>query len=274
MSSQADDNPFDRFARLYDWEHDRYVPDLEVYVGFARRFGGPVLELATGTGRLLAPLAQAGFAVTGVDSSAPMLERARQRLERLQLRATLVEQRLEGLAIEGRFRTIICGLDSFGLLLEGDDQLAALTAARAHASYDGRLILDLANGNLRGAVEPPEELLHDLTMPDPETGRPITKFVLRRPRPSEQLDEFIFFYDEQDERGYLRRSMVELRLRWFTRFELELLLHAAGWEVEELYGDYDLADYGPNSQRLLIVARPASRPWKGTTTLPQTDWRC
>jgi len=246
-------NSFDTFARLYDWEHDRYLLDVDVHLGFARRFGGPVLELACGTGRLLGPLAQAGFEVTGVDNSKAMLERARLRLQNLGTQATLVEQRLERLELDGRFRTIILGLDSFGLLLSREDQLRALRAAKAHATHDGRLILDVSNGNLRGSGEMPEELLHDLTLPDPDTGRPITKFVLRRPRPAEQLDELIFFYDEQDERGYLRRSTVELRLRWFTRFELELLLQTAGWRVEELYGNYDLEPYGPQSERLLIV---------------------
>ena len=248
-------NPFDGFARLYDWEHDRYLADVDVHVAFARRFGGPVLELACGSGRLLAPLAAAGFNVTGVDSSAAMLERARQRLAARGLQAQLVQQRIEALKLDAQYRTIIVGLDSFGLLVSRDDQLGALRAARHHATHDGRLILDLANGNQRGASEPPEEMLHDLTMPDPETGRPITKFILRRPRPADQLDELMFFYDEQDERGYLKRSMVELRLRWFTRFELELLLQAAGWQIDELYGGYDLADFGPDSERLLIVAR-------------------
>jgi SAM-dependent methyltransferase len=254
-SSSSPRNAFDRFARLYDWEHDQYLVDVDVHVGFAHRFGGPVLELACGTGRLLAPLAQAGFAVTGVDSSAPMLERARARLARLGLQATLVQQRLEELRLDGRFRTLIIGLDSFGLLLKRPAQLAALRAARAHATHDARLIIDVANGNLRGSGEPAEELLHDLTMPDPDTGQPITKFVLRRPRPSEQLDELLFFYDEQDARGYLRRSMVELKLRWFTRFELELLLESAGWQADEVYGNYELAPYGPESDRLIVVAR-------------------
>ena len=248
-------NPFDSFARLYDWEHDRYLADIDVHLGFARRFGGPVVELACGTGRLLAPLAQAGFAVTGVDSSSAMLERARQRLARLGLAATLVEQRMESLHLDERYRTIILGLDSFGLLVKRDDQLRALRAARAHATHDARLILDVANGNLRGSVEVPEELLHDMTLPDPETGRPITKFVLRRPKPAEQIDELMFFYDEQDERGYLRRSSVELKLRWFTRFELELLLETAGWQVDEVYGDYELSPYGPSSDRLIMTAR-------------------
>jgi hypothetical protein len=49
--------------------------------------------------------------------------------------------------------------------------------------------------------------------------------------------------------------MVELRLRWFTRFELELLLGSAGWQLDELYGDYDLSPYDGSSDRLLVVAR-------------------
>lgn len=248
-------NPFDRFARLYDWEHDQYLGDVDIHVAFARRFGGPVLELMCGTGRLLAPLAEAGFDVAGVDSSPAMLERARQRLDRVGLQATLFQQPVDKMRIVGRYRTIVIGLDSFALLLKREDQLAALRAARDHATHDARLIIDLANGNLRGSAEPTEELLHDLTMPDPETGRPITKFVLRRAMPAEQLDELMFFYDEQDARGYLQRSMVELKLRWFTRFELELLLQTAGWHADEVYGDYNLAPFGPSSQRLIMVAR-------------------
>ena len=257
MSRRAT-NPWDSFARLYDWEHDGYLVDVDLHLGLARRFGGPVLELACGTGRLLAPLASAGFAVTGVDSSAAMLERARARLLRDGLNAALVQQRLEDLALDGTFRTIMVGLDSFGLLLSRASQLACLRAARDVATHDARLVLDLANGNLRGGALEREELVHDLTEADPETGRPITKFVLRRPRPDLQRDELTFFYDEQNEEGYLRRSSVSLALRWFTRFELELLLERGGWQVEEVYGSYDLDAYGPESERLITISRQAT----------------
>jgi SAM-dependent methyltransferase len=248
-------NPFDTFPRLYDWEHDTYLADVDLHVAIARRFGGPVLELAAGTGRLLVPLLQAGFDVTGVDSSGPMLDRARARLADLGLSATLVEQRLEALDLEPRYRTILLGLDSFGLLLRRNDQLQALRAIRGHLTHDGRLLLDVANGNLRGSAEPAEEFVHDLTQPDPETGRPITKFVLRRPRPADQLDDLLFFYDEQDERGYLRRTTIELKLRWFTYNELELLLQQTGWKIEESYGGYDFEPYGSTSERLIVIAR-------------------
>ena len=253
-------NPFDRFAPLYDWEHDPYAADVDVHVAFARRFGDPVLELGCGSGRLLAPLAQAGLDVTGVDSSPVMLERARARLNRLGVTATLVEQRMEALDLDRGFRTIVVGLDSFGLLTRRTDQQRALRAIRKLLTHDGRFVLDLANGNLRGSNEAGEELLHDITAPDPETSRPITKFVLRRPLPAEQVDELRFFYDEQDVNGYLRRTAVDLRLRWFTRFEIELLLESTGLAVEELYGNYDLEPFGELSPRLLVVARPASSP--------------
>ncbi|MDQ6672705.1 MAG: hypothetical protein M3069_18515 [Chloroflexota bacterium] len=54
-------------------------------------------------------------------------------------------------------------------------------------------------------------------MPDPTRGGAITKFVLRRASPADQVDDQLCFYDEQGERGYLKRTTVELRLRWFTR---------------------------------------------------------
>jgi SAM-dependent methyltransferase len=250
-------NPFDAIARLYDWEHDPYVADVEVQVALARRFGGPVLELACGSGRLLAPLVQSGLDVTGVDNSPAMLERARERLSRLGLNAELHEQPMQSLQLGNtRFRTIVIGLDSFGLLTKREHQLQVLRCAREAITHDGRLVLDVANGNLRGANEPAEELLHDITAPDPETGRPITKFILRRPDVAEQVDDLLCFYDEQDERGYLRRTTVELHLHWFTRNELELLLVSSGWQIAELYGNYDLEPYGPASDRLLVVARP------------------
>ena len=236
-------------AWLYDWEHDPYRDDEELVVALARRFGGPVLELACGTGRLLAPLAAAGLDCTGVDVAPAMLARASLRLSRLTLRAQLIEQDMTKLRVEGRFRTILLVLDSFGLLLDRADQVSCLRAAKAHATHDARLVLDVSNGNLRGGGEPAEELVHHLT------AESITKWVVRRTHPAEQLDELLCFYDELQDDGLVRRTMVELRLRWFTRFELELLLDKTGWEVDELYGGYGLEPYGPTSDRLIFVCR-------------------
>src|SRR4029077_2093045 len=62
-------------AKYYD---DAYatkedLPDLEFYVDMAKANGGPVLELACGTGRILLPIAREGISIHGVDNSLPML---------------------------------------------------------------------------------------------------------------------------------------------------------------------------------------------------------
>jgi SAM-dependent methyltransferase len=211
----------------------------------------PILDAGAGTGRIGALLAILGYGhLVALDLSAAMLARARERLARLDLNARLVEQDMRRLQLEGqRFRTILLVLDSFGLLLDRADQVRCLRAAKAHATHDARLVLDVSNGNLRGGGEPAEELVHHLT------AESITKWVVRRTPPAEQLDELLCFYDELQDDGLVRRTMVELRLRWFTRFELELLLDKTGWEVDELYGGYGLEPYGPTSDRLIFVCR-------------------
>ena len=64
-------------ARLYDLDLSEDPGDLDLYLALAERTGGPILELAAGTGRLAVPLAAAGHQVTGVDLDPAMLARAR-----------------------------------------------------------------------------------------------------------------------------------------------------------------------------------------------------
>jgi SAM-dependent methyltransferase len=56
--------------------------DVEFYIECVREFGGPVLEVATGTGRVLWPIAKAGFDIVGIDISDQMLAMARAKGER------------------------------------------------------------------------------------------------------------------------------------------------------------------------------------------------
>ena len=74
---------YDRFG--WDYEHFNPLSEEEVnwYVGFARKTGGPVLGLACGTGRLLIEIARAGFTVDGIDLSEGMLELANRKVEKL-----------------------------------------------------------------------------------------------------------------------------------------------------------------------------------------------
>src|SRR5579862_8465255 len=70
---------YDAIARIYDPWSRTVVEDVPFYVDEARRAGGPIVELAVGTGRIAVPIAVEGIPVIGVDSSRGMLEVARER---------------------------------------------------------------------------------------------------------------------------------------------------------------------------------------------------
>ena len=251
------DDPWDVLASLYDWEHADFDDDLGLYLGLARRTGGPILEAACGTGRILLPLAEAGFRLCGLDSSQGMLAAARARLAlqpRVAEAVTLVHGDLRHARLEGAFGLSIVALDSFGLLVGQTDQIAALRTLRDHLRRGGLLVVDVANGNAR-AWEPREEVHHHFTRPHPDSGRPLTKWVLRSTDPASQVDELTYLYDRVDEDGRVVRTVIQHPLRYFHRFELTLLLERAGLIVEDVFGDYDSSPYVSDSPRLIAIAR-------------------
>src|SRR5919108_3183799 len=72
------ESPYDAIAGLYDPWSRSVTEDIDFYVEEALASGGPVVELAVGTGRIAVPVAQAGIDVIGVDSSPAMLVVARE----------------------------------------------------------------------------------------------------------------------------------------------------------------------------------------------------
>jgi SAM-dependent methyltransferase len=74
----------DALSWEYDCRHNRLAPgELEWYLKYARLTGGPILELACGTGRLLIPIAQAGYRIHGLDLSGAMLRLLKMKMRRL-----------------------------------------------------------------------------------------------------------------------------------------------------------------------------------------------
>src|SRR5215471_14705935 len=97
---------YDLIAPFYDVEHTHFDEDLSLYANFAELCGGPLLELACGSGRLLVPLAREGYELTGVDSSASMLKLAQAALEKVGVAAqcTLVQEHISHLRLGQKFR--------------------------------------------------------------------------------------------------------------------------------------------------------------------------
>jgi SAM-dependent methyltransferase len=141
-----------------DWaeDYDALMPipdcDTAAAVDFlaSRAGGGPVLELAAGTGRLAIPLARRGLAVTATDSSQAMLDRLGAKDS-----THLVTTRLEAMPVVsgGPFTLIYCAYSSITCLHTQPDQLELLCAAAGQLTPGGALVIETALVDPRSFVE-------------------------------------------------------------------------------------------------------------------------
>lgn len=246
-------DPYETLARFYDLEHAGFSDDAQLYLDFARRTGGPILELGCGTGRLLLPLARAGFETVGLDRSAAMLARAQARLEAAGLadRVALVRGDMTDFDLGRSFGLALLALNSFMHLNDPDQQLQALTCARRHLRPGGLLILDLPGPSEPWLIQP--GLVVSGAYPTPEGGI-ILKLTDSHYERARQIEEITLIYDETDTAGATRRTVLGLSLRYIFRYELELLLRLAGLRLEAIYGDYDLNPYTEDAARMIAVA--------------------
>jgi 2-polyprenyl-3-methyl-5-hydroxy-6-metoxy-1,4-benzoquinol methylase len=83
-------------------------PCESFYRGLAHRTGGPVLELACGTGRLSVPLAKDGHEVLGLDISDAMLRAARAKAEAARVRIDFVQTDMRSFELGREFAWPSC----------------------------------------------------------------------------------------------------------------------------------------------------------------------
>ncbi|MBI2941395.1 MAG: class I SAM-dependent methyltransferase [Chloroflexi bacterium] len=248
---------YDVFAPFYDADTATVVDDIPFYVALAKRTGGPVLEVACGTGRLLVPLARAGFEVVGIDVSTAMLDIAREKLRQAGLlsRARLIQADVRAFDLGRTFPLAFVALNSFTHLTTPDDQLAALERLRAHVAPDGLLSLDLPNPEATVIGDSAGQLIHEYTKPYGTAGEMLLKLRSQRVDTAQQVVDVTFLYDLITPDGHVRRTVAPFRLRYLYCREAELLLAQAGFRVESVYGDYELGPYEAASEKLVVIAR-------------------
>jgi SAM-dependent methyltransferase len=250
---------FDRFARFYDLDYGAFQDDGPFYLGLAERTGGPLLELACGTGRLLLPLARAGFEITGVDVSGEMLRVADDKAAALN-RATarrieLVQADVRTLVLPQRFRLAFIAFNSFLHLTSLQDQLQALRAWHQALVPGGLLAIDVDNPHPQPLAEIDGRVELQNRWLDPATGATVLKQVSRTLDAGRQMQHVVFIYDEVFPGGEVKRTLAPFDARYLHRFEGELLLDKAGFALEQVYGSYDLDPYTGDSDRMIFVAR-------------------
>src|SRR5437867_7787222 len=245
-----------RLSELYDLDVGDKSDDLDFYRAMAKRTGGPILELACGTGRVAIPLARDGHRVVGLDASAAQLARARANAAAAGIAIELVPGDVRDFALPEPFALVIIPFTSF-LILAPEDRRSALARIREHLAGDGIFVLDVFQPDPEKIAGADGAVVQLWTRTEPRTGNVVVKTV------SSVADvegvTFSSIYEDIDAGGTSRRYARSARLHYLYRGEIELLLDACGFTVDALYGDYDLSPVDPRSPRLIAVARRRER---------------
>ncbi len=256
---------YDLIAAFYDEDIGRNNPgrDIPFYVARASA-GGPVLELACGTGRITLPLVQHGSRVDALDASLPMLRKLRRKAasqltdeERVRLRVHWMDMR--ELNLEKKFALILCPYSAFTYLVEDKDQARALRGIFDHLEHDGLFILDTFVPHYEDLVLPDEHIYRDYRRELNsgcvlEREKTIKKDLTRQINVVRRTYRFIW------PDGTLRKTVfTEEKIRYRFHAEMALLLQHHGFQILEEYGDFEGNDYSYSSSVMVFVSRRRTR---------------
>jgi SAM-dependent methyltransferase len=262
MESKHIDDLYTALAEWYDLEHDDVTEDVEFFAQQIAALGvvrPRVLEIGSGTGRIAAGFALAGYEVVGVEPSAAMCARSLARLaalpERVARRVNIIDgdARLLTLTPEMRFDTALYGLDTFAHLLTLAERDASLRAVHERLRVGGKLLIDLDPLGPRSLAE---SVGHDWLQGvwrDQRSGRTLRHTLCATGvREGVVTIQNILTVTAPD--GVITETAPELRLALLAREEVARALHDAGFTLEATYGNYDGCEAAPNAPRLLFVA--------------------
>ena len=134
------------FAQVYDLFMDN-VP-YEQWSAFLcrilKKYGiedGPVLDLGCGTGKLTRLMAKAGYDMTGVDSSAEMLQIALSQTGEEEILYLL--QEMQELDLDGCVRAVYSACDCINYVLDEEELQEAFARVYEHLETGGVFLFDM-----------------------------------------------------------------------------------------------------------------------------------
>ncbi|MGC8692380.1 MAG: methyltransferase domain-containing protein [Thermoplasmata archaeon] len=232
-------NIYEIEENYYDFLYGDFRGDIDFYLKTCR---GNILELMCGTGRITVPLSEI-FEIEGIDINERMIDEASKKGARCyvgDVRSTVLNK---------KYDTVIIPLNSI-LLFDSFEKENILKNSDKMLNDDGIIIID--------------------TLPPPELEEFIMYFGDHKY--SENLDIWRFFIPEYSrdmkrlkliyiydifENGNYRRESADLILFPEDLDSYRQIFKDSGFEIKNLYGDYDLSEYvdGESSKMIFILEK-------------------
>ena len=138
-------------SRLYDQITANDLTELPEILAAARKTSGPILELASGSGRITRPLLSLGRPLTAVDSSPEMLAMLKEKVvtktfNPRDVQVELVEADMSRFDVDGVYGCVVLGASSI-TLLDPAGRWELFRRVRQCLAADGQFLLTVLNAD-------------------------------------------------------------------------------------------------------------------------------
>ncbi|GGO07675.1 class I SAM-dependent methyltransferase [Micromonospora parathelypteridis] len=202
--------------------------------------GGRALEFAIGTGRVAVPLAERGVPVTGIELSAAMLARLRQKVD--ETRIPVIAGDMATATAPGEFALVYLVYNTISNLLTQAEQVECFRNAARHLTPGGRFVIELWVPELRKL--PPGQAATVFACEPGYIGLDTYDTLLQH------VVSHHFQFDAGRE---ARLSRSPHRYIWPA--ELDLMAQLAGFELESRHADWSGAQFTADSRSHVSVYR-------------------
>lgn len=223
-------------GKLYDRLFPVGEQAVEFYRAEAARRGGSVLELGSGTGHKLIPIASDGYPCTGLELAPAMLAEARCKAAERGVEVEWVEGDMRAFDLGRTFDLVIIAANSLLHLHEADELVDCFRSVRQHLSPGAVVALDVFNPDVRLLAEADgvRRRRDALSFADPERG-PVHVDVAETYDSAAQVTRGTWYLSTVSDPDFLA---VPLEMRSIFPQELPLLLALGGLRVVERFGDW------------------------------------
>ena len=243
------------FAEFFDMLHEG-CEDAEQYVSLLGTYGKKILELGSGTGRIVIPLAKAGFQVTGIEFESDMIS-LMEKKDDPRDRLHVVQADARHFSLDERFDVILLSCNFLNHFADAADVASILSCCRDHLEPDGCVIIDSSVPDTDYMVRSngEEEVLTFAT----ENGSEIRDYFKPCYDFLNQVENDTIRLQEWKDSVLIREACTEERLTWYYPREIRSLVREAGlrvdWESSALCTKEDRPPISVDSENMIFCCK-------------------
>jgi ubiquinone/menaquinone biosynthesis C-methylase UbiE len=251
------------YAETYDTVVSDWPGEIDFYLELASEThsrGQPVLELASGTGRVAIRLAQTGINVVGLDLSPAMLSVAREKSIGMNS-IRWMRGDMRSFELDETFGLAIIPGHSFQNILTVEDQVACLESIKQHLVPGGILAVHLDHLSVSWLGKMTEDqkgvFKQAGIFSHPKTGQRIRTLQAWSYTPATQTATSQTVWEALNTKDEVvdKWESGPLHFHCVFRFEMEHLLERTGFLIESVYGDFFRQELQNDSSEMVWISK-------------------